>query len=177
MGRLFFLVIKYFALYVCGLEISDLKNPTMIWGYQNPGGAWHELTRTSNTLTIINPRNVVIDNNVFINHFALIDGSGAGVRIEEGCQIGPWARIGAHRTKPTRIGKYSFISVGVTVNPGVTIGRGVLIGVNAVVNRDVPDFSFMDSSGDIVGSTKTLDERTLRGDPQLRAWYDEWQTS
>ncbi len=174
MGRFFFLCIKYIALYVCGLEIADLKNPSMIWGYQNPGGSWHELTRTSNTLTVVNPANVTIENNVFINHFTLIDGSGAGIRVEEGCQIGPWVRIAAHESKPTRIGKYTFLSAGVTVAPGVNIGMGALIGLNAIVTRDVPDFALMNNAGEITGSTKTLDQRELR-DPQLKAWYEEWQ--
>lgn len=174
-GRIFFLGVKYAALYLCGMEITDLKNPTMIWGYQNPGRTLHERTRTSNTLTILNPGNVDIGDNVFINHFSVIDGRGAGVTVEEGCQIGAWVRIAAHPDKSTRIGRYTFLSVGVTVEPGVSIGMGALIGVNAVVRQDVPDFGFMNSAGEIIGDTRTRDERDLAKYPELRSWYEEWQ--
>ncbi len=43
--------------------------------------------------------------------------------------------------RPVRIGDGSWLGVGVVVLPGVTIGQGCIIGANAVVSKDVPDFS------------------------------------
>lgn len=44
-------------------------------------------------------------------------------------------------TKPVRIGEGSFIGRGVSILPGVTIGKHCVVGSNAVVTKDVPDFT------------------------------------
>jgi acetyltransferase-like isoleucine patch superfamily enzyme len=42
---------------------------------------------------------------------------------------------------PISIGEDSWIGRGVMVTSGVTIGKGCVIGANAVVTRDIPDYS------------------------------------
>lgn len=49
-----------------------------------------------------------------------------------------WAMTPA---RPVRVGDGSWLGIGVAVLPGVTIGRGCVVGANAVVTRDVPDYS------------------------------------
>jgi acetyltransferase-like isoleucine patch superfamily enzyme len=45
------------------------------------------------------------------------------------------------RGAPIRIGQGSWIGRGVMVTSGVSIGKGCVIGANAVVTRDIPDWS------------------------------------
>lgn len=45
------------------------------------------------------------------------------------------------RSAPVRIGDHTMIGMGAVIHPGVTIGRHCVIGANAVVVRDVPDYS------------------------------------
>ena len=42
---------------------------------------------------------------------------------------------------PVKIGRYSFIGAGARVLPGVQIGRNVIVGANAVVTKDIPDYT------------------------------------
>ena len=62
--------------------------------------------------------------------------------------------------RPSRgiaVGAASWIGTGVTVLDGVTVGRGVVIGANAVVTRDLPDYSVA------AGAPATV--RRVRGQP------------
>ncbi len=120
-----------------------------------------------------NPEKVTIENNAFIHHFVVIQGSGE-VLIEEGCQIGPWVKISSWKSRTTRIGRYAYISAGATIEDGVSIGKGAIIEANAIVNKDIPDFAIVNESGEVIGSTKSLDALELL-DPQLKTWYEEWQ--
>ena len=45
------------------------------------------------------------------------------------------------RPAPVRIGKGSFLGASCFIGPGVRIGEHASIGANAVVNKDVPDYS------------------------------------
>lgn len=44
-------------------------------------------------------------------------------------------------TKPVRICKGAFIGINATILPGVKIGKHAIVGSNAVVTKDVPDYS------------------------------------
>ena len=44
-------------------------------------------------------------------------------------------------TKPVKICEGAFIGVNATILPGVTIGKHAVVGANAVVTRDVPDYT------------------------------------
>ena len=43
--------------------------------------------------------------------------------------------------EPVVIGSGTWLGIGVVVLPGVTIGKGCAVGANAVVTKDLPDFS------------------------------------
>lgn len=45
--------------------------------------------------------------------------------------------------KPVKIGDDVWIGMRAIIMPGVTIGNGVIIGANAVVTKDVPDYSIV----------------------------------
>ena len=69
--------------------IRKLKAPRMIWGYMDTNDNWHEKTRISNSTAFYKEEKIQIDNNVYIGHFCILDGTG-GIHIEEGCQIAGW---------------------------------------------------------------------------------------
>ena len=46
-------------------------------------------------------------------------------------------------TSPVIIKDYAWISVGATILKGVTIGEGAIVAANAVVTKDVPDFTLV----------------------------------
>jgi acetyltransferase-like isoleucine patch superfamily enzyme len=48
---------------------------------------------------------------------------------------------GIDDVRPVRIRRGAWLGTNVVVCPGVTIGEGAVIGANAVVTRDIPDFS------------------------------------
>ena len=74
---------------------------------------------------------------------ALIDRTyPAGVQIEDGAWIGPYALILTHDMSrgmylTTRIGKRSVVGARAVVMPGVTVGDDCVIDPGAVVSRDV----------------------------------------
>jgi acetyltransferase-like isoleucine patch superfamily enzyme len=144
------------------------------------------------------PERIRIADNVFVWHYAILDGTG-GLEIGEGSQIGAWVGIFSHSShiairiygnhyqevpehekkgypiSSVKIGKYVFIGAGAKILPGVTIGDGSLIAVGAVVNSDVGAFDIIAGNpAKVVGDTRRLDEKYLK-DPQLFAWYEEWQ--
>lgn len=178
--------------------LSRYKAPRMIWGYKNPDGALSRRTRFSDTVFWYHKENIVIEDNAFVWHYTIIDGTG-GVHIEEGVQIGAWVGIFTHSShvairlygnhyqtipegkkkgyavKPVRIGKYAFIGAGAKVLPGVTIGKGAVVAAGAIVSDDVPDFTLVSGNpAKVVGNVKTLDERYLRNDSELQQYYTEW---
>jgi acetyltransferase-like isoleucine patch superfamily enzyme len=99
---------------------------------------------------------VRIGRNVGMNDFCYIT-SNYGVTIEDDVRIAEfvsirdydhefkWADRPIHqqgfRGAPIRIGEGSWIGRGVMVTSGVTIGKGCVVGANAVVTKDLPDWS------------------------------------
>jgi acetyltransferase-like isoleucine patch superfamily enzyme len=100
-------------------------------------------------------RGVHIGRDVFIDRFAVIDGSyPERVTIEDEARIAPGAVVIAHYapsatlaayTKPyvadVRIGRASFIGVNAVVMPGVTVGEGAIVTSGSVVLQDVPPYT------------------------------------
>lgn len=150
--------------------------------------------RIASTAVISDKNNLLLADNVWINHYVRIDASG-GVSIGEGCQIGYGSCILSHSThnsirlmgihfmdfnakdragyiaKETTIGRYTFIGGGSFIMPGVTIGEGCVIGVNSVVTHDLPDYSIaVGSPAKIIGNTKQSDSSFL-DDPIVRQYY------
>lgn len=179
--------------------IRKLKAPRMLWGYQNPGGEWCARTRISDTASIYQPEKVVIDDNVYVGHFCILDGT-SGIHVGEGTMLSSWAGVYTHSSHvairlygkhyqevpeeekvgykrlPVSIGKYVFVGVGAKILPGVSIEDGALVAAGAVVNRPVGAFEFVAGNpAVVVGDTRKLDEKYLDSDPWLKTWYEEWQ--
>lgn len=47
------------------------------------------------------------------------------------------------KTKPIRIGEGTMLGHGVIVLPGVTIGKYCMIGANAIISKDIPDYTLV----------------------------------
>lgn len=179
-------------------EISKSTAPRMIYGYTDPDGKFRPNTRTSNTVFFNHPEKVFIEDNVFVWHYSILDGTG-GLRIGEGCHIGAWVGLFTHSShvsirlmgrhyrgtpqeelkgfvsKPVEIGKYTFIGSGVMVMPGVTIGKGVFVTPGSVVKNRFNDFDIVSGNpAKVIGDTRKLDKYYLK-DPLILEWYNEWQ--
>ncbi|VEP16992.1 Acetyltransferase [Hyella patelloides LEGE 07179] len=178
--------------------IRQFKTPKMLWGYQNASGQWQQRTRISDTVFFYYPKKIYIQDNVFIWHYTILDGTG-GLEIGEGSQIGAWVGIFTHsshiairiygnhyqeitekekkgyKIAPVKIGKYVFIGAGSKIFPGVKIGEGALISAGSFVTKDVKEFEIVSGNpAEVIGNTKKLDRRYMR-DSQLKEWYEEWQ--
>jgi acetyltransferase-like isoleucine patch superfamily enzyme len=102
-------------------------------------------------VTILNPQNIEVGDNVYLAHYVWLNGLG-GIVLEDEVMLGPFVTIsslghtcrkGSFRFSGSvpgtvRIGRGSFLAAHVSVAYGVTIGAGCLICANAAVVRDVP---------------------------------------
>ncbi len=174
------------------------KAPRMVWGYMDASGNWREKTRISDTLYFNHPENVFIEDNVYVGHFSILDGTG-NLTIEEGAQLAGWNGIYTHSShiairlygkhyqdvpeevkkgyivKPVNIHRYAFIGAGAIILPGVSIGRGALVAAGAIVKNNVEDFQIVSGSPAVhTGTTKEIDAEYLKN-PIIRSWYEEWQ--
>jgi acetyltransferase-like isoleucine patch superfamily enzyme len=174
------------------------KAPKMLWGYSDTIGGWQARTRISDTVSFYRRENIHIADNVFIGHFSILDGTNDLI-IEEGVQLAGWNGLYTHsshvairlygdhyqaipelqktgyKTGKVSIGRYTFVGVGAKIFSGVSIGKGALIAANSVVKRNVEDFQIVSGNpAEVIGDTRKLDSKYLK-DPQLRAWYEEWQ--
>lgn len=175
-----------------------LKSPKMLWGYLDSSGNWNPRTRISDSTFIYCPDQIKIEDNVYIGHFTILDGTG-GIEIGEGTQISSWAGVYSHsshiairlygkhyyevpedkkrgfRIAPVKLGRYVFVGVGAIVLSGVTVGDGALVAPRSIVRGNVDPFAVV--SGDpaeVVGDTRDIDRKYL-DDPQIKSWYEEWQ--
>jgi acetyltransferase-like isoleucine patch superfamily enzyme len=169
----------------------------MLYGYMDSSGVWRPKTRISDTASIYRPKRVLIEDNVFIGHYTILDGTG-GLEIGEGTQISSWAGLFTHsshvsirlygkhyqevpegekkgfRIAPVRAGKYVFIGLGAKILYGTTIGDGVLVSPGSIVRGEVEPFAIVSGApAEVIGDTRDLDRKYLQ-DPQLKGWYDEW---
>jgi acetyltransferase-like isoleucine patch superfamily enzyme len=177
--------------------IRKFKAPRMLLGFENHSGEYHEKTRISDTVYFYHPEAIRIDDNVFIWHYTILDGTG-GLEIGEGTQIGAWVGIFTHSSHiairlygmhyqnvpesekigypiaPVKIGKYVFVGAGSKILPGVSLGNGALISAGSIVNRDVNAFDVVAGNpAKVIGNTKAMDDQYLK-DPQFMSWYNEW---
>lgn len=179
--------------------LSRVQSPFMVYGYKDPDtGIFRKYTRISSSATIINKKNLAINDKVWVGHYSIIDAT-EGVSIGEGVQLSFWSGIFTHgsensirllggqyahipfQSRPgyTRgavsIGDYTYIGSQVIILPGVTIGKGCLIGAGSLVTKDIPDYSIVvGSPGEVVGSTIELDTKLIRklGIDHLEYYYD-----
>jgi len=170
----------------------------MIRGYLDSSGEWRPRTRVSDIAFFYHPEKIKIADNVFIGHYAILDGTG-GLEIGEGCQFAAWNGIYTHSShiairiygdhyqevpeyskqgyiiNPVIIGRFVFVGAAAKILPGVTIGDGALISAGTVVSKNVDKFQIVAGNpAKIIGDTRKLDQRYLE-DPQLLEWYNEWQ--
>lgn len=169
----------------------------IVYGYRcKKTGEYLKSTRIASTTILMGKQNLIIEDNVWINHYSWIDASG-GLCIGEGCQIGFSCGILSHSShialrlmgrsymqtpieerkgysrKQTRIGAYTFIGSGSYILPGVTIGKGCVIGVNSVVTKDVPDYAIVVGvPAKIIGDTKSQDAPFLKDESVFKTYYE-----
>lgn len=154
----------------------------MVYGFYNRKTKQYlKRTRIGSTVKLINKKSIDISDNVWIGHYALIDGIG-GVAVGKGVHISSHTVIYSHssqdairllgdqymmeapenrsgyKIKPVTIGDYSFIGTGSILLPGSTIGRGCIIGAGSVVRGDIPDYSIANGNPiQIIGDTRERD--------------------
>jgi len=181
--------------------VRAAKQPNMLWGFRDSSGKWRRNTRISDTALLYQRQNIRVDDMVFIWHYTILDGTG-GLDIGEGTQIGAWVGIFTHSShiairvngpryhevpesekkgfliKPTKIGRHVFVGAGARIMPGVTIGDGALISSGALVNSSVPPFQIVGGNpAKIIGDVRHLDQKYLRRNPEIKAWYETWLAS
>lgn len=83
---------------------------------------------------------VTIGNGVLTGRFVLITDNSHGNNTKEVAEIAPLTRE-IHSNGPVHIGENVWIGDKVTILPNVTIGKGCIIAANAVVTKDIPDYS------------------------------------
>ena len=93
---------------------------------------------------------VHVGKNTWIGPFTILDGSGGGLWIGDGCAISAGVHIYTHDTvgavisgapttlAPVRIGNNVYIGPQTVVAKGVNIGDRAVIGTHSFVNHDVP---------------------------------------
>ena len=184
-----------YLIHLALVVLGALGKRCMVYGYRNSDGKYLPKCRISSKAWILGKKNLKIEDNVWINHYARIDTT-SGVEIGEGCQIGYGVCILSHSShiairllgkhymetalenragyifKPVKIGKYTFVGGGSCIMPGVTVGKGCVIGVNSVVTHDIPDYSIaMGNPARVAGSTLDTDREFLTNNPELKKMY------
>ncbi len=100
---------------------------------------------------------VKIGKNTWVGPFAILDGTGGGLKIGDFCSISSGVQIYTHntvdwaltggkakrKTKPVTIGNNCYIGPNTIINMGVKIGSGCLIGAQSYVNKDIPPKSIV----------------------------------
>ena len=83
---------------------------------------------------------ITIGNGVLTGRFVLITDNSHGNNTKEETNTPPLARM-IHSNGPVHIGDNVWIGDKVTILPNVTIGKGCIIAANAVVTKDIPEYS------------------------------------
>ena len=191
------MIIPNFIKKIIKKNIYNIKVPKIIWGYRDSTGQWRDKTRVSDTVYFEHPDRIRIENNVYVGHYCILDGSG-WLTIEEGCQVGHSVHIlthsshiairllGSHYTdigdgekvgfvaEPVWIKKYSFIGIRATILMGVTIGQGAVIGAGSLVISDVDDYQIVAGvPAKVIGDTREVD-KVFFDNRTIELWYQEW---
>ncbi|WP_367390556.1 acyltransferase [Lewinella sp. LCG006] len=191
--HIFFSIVKRISWkYYASNNLIDSK---MKWGFVNSNQDKLPRVRISNTAILQNKPGIDMADNVFVGHFAVLDGSG-GLSIGEGTQIAAHACIISHSShiairlygddyttvgegdkigfirKKTTVGKFVFIGTGAKILPGVTIGNYAVIGAGAIVVSDISEFSIVvGNPARVIGDTRKLDASFLSEYPSLQVSY------
>ncbi|MBR3615825.1 MAG: acyltransferase [Bacteroidaceae bacterium] len=111
--------------------VTNSKNPELTIGEKVSIGEYSHITCTNR---------IVIGNGVLTGRFVLITDNSHGNLTEEEADIPPLSRA-IHSNGPVFIGDNVWIGDKATILPNVTIGKGSIIAANAVVTKDVPEYS------------------------------------
>jgi acetyltransferase-like isoleucine patch superfamily enzyme len=180
--KIYFSPFGFVVSFVLGL-LALFQRPFMVYGYWNWNtNKYLKRTRIGSTVKLINKKTIDLSDNVWIGHYALIDGIG-GVTIGKGVHVSSHSVIYSHssqdtirllgdhymdeetalrpgyKIKPVTIGDYTFIGTSSVILPGSTIGKGCIIGAGSVVNGTIPDYAI--ASGNpvqIIGDTRERDK-------------------
>ena len=158
-------------------SVGRITAPRMVYGYMDSSGVWRPRTRISTTTSMYCRERILIEDNVFVVHFTILDGTG-GLEIGEGTQISSWAGLFSHsshvsirlygkhyrevpesekkgyRIGPVRTGKYVFIGVGAKILYGTSIGDGALVSLGSIVRGDVQSFTIVAGDpAEVMGTT------------------------
>lgn len=104
------------------------------------------------------PRNIIIGNNVYINHHVDLGADPSGIEIGNYVQIAPYVTImsAMHEHERTDIPMYEqkgyksarvvieddvWLGLRAIILPGVRIGKGSIVGAGAVVTKDVAPYT------------------------------------
>jgi acetyltransferase-like isoleucine patch superfamily enzyme len=175
-------------------SIAEAAKSQMVYGY-NALGKNRPLTRISNTVIMWHPEKIDIEDNIFISHYTILDGTG-GLKIKEGSQIGAWVGIFTHSShisirllgrnymkmseynkpgyviEPVEIGKYVIIGAGSVILPGVKVGDHSIISAGSVVHKDVPSFSVvLGSPARVIANTIDLDLKEYEKINSNTEWF------
>ena len=110
---------------------KDGKKPELEIGDHVSIGEYSHITCTNR---------IVIGNGVLTGRFVLITDNSHGNITKEEADIAPLRRE-VHSNGPVFIGDNVWIGDKATILPNVTIGKGCVIAANAVVTKDVPEYS------------------------------------
>lgn len=113
--------------------------------------------RIYNNVSLSNPRNISIGDNVVINPGCFLVASEAELVIGDDTLLAPRCfletmnhrfdaldvpiRLQGHTASPIYIGKDCWLAYGVVVLPGITIGEGVVVGAYGMVNKNLDPFT------------------------------------
>lgn len=111
--------------------VKDDQNPELEIGNHVSIGEYSHITCTNR---------IVIGNGVLTGRFVLITDNSHGNLTEEEADIPPLSRA-IHSNGPVFIGDNVWIGDKATILPNVTVGNGSIIAANAVVTKDVPEYS------------------------------------
>ena len=177
--------------------LALIHRPFMVYGFYNQKTKKYlKRVRIGSTVKLVNKKSIDLSDNVWIGHYALIDGIG-GVSIGKGVHISSHIVIYSHssqdairllgdqyimeetksrigyKLKPVTIGDYSFIGTGSIILPGSTIGRGCIIGAGSVVNCNIPDYSIANGNPiQIIGDTRERDNKNFGTIIDETKYYD-----
>ena len=194
--KIYFSPFGFLVSLVLGL-LALLHRPFMVYGYWNwKNKRYLKRTRIGSTVKLINKKTIDLSDNVWIGHYALIDGIG-GVTIGKGVHVSSHCVIYSHssqdtirllgdhymdeetalrpgyKIKPVTIGDYTFIGTSSVILPGSTIGKGCIIGAGSVVNGIIPDYAI--ASGNpvqIIGDTRERDKNRFGEIMDETKYYD-----
>jgi len=176
--------------------IARQARPIMIYYRKNFQGKKYANIRISSSTVLGNKEHLILHKNVYIGHFNRLDASN-GIEIAEGVQLAGYCSIVTHSShqairlygdkyQETKdhigyhkggvfIGKYTFVGPHSIIMSNTRIGKGCLIKAYSYVKGDFPDFSIISGNpATVVGNTRDKDEKTLKENPELYAFYNDW---